>query len=320
MVMEVLVFNNYTHLAMTEYLAQSVNAFNEASQGVIKLIVNPTKGNFDISSSFAAINGIVRRRNPFGTGSIEQKNLKQIQNAGVKVPAGTPTLNWTKQEYTWTQQNPELAADTIGKQLSKGVLGDMLNTALLGGVAAFKNQPEALYTGSPDIAGLVNTAANFGDRSSAIKAWVMHSGFANQLINYALQNSYRLFTIESVNILKDPFGRTFIITDSPSLLEMQQKAASQYFALGLVEDGITVSKNDDFNSEIVVVNGGENIVYSYQAEWTYNLAIKGYAWDTDNGGKAPNNTALGTGINWLKVASSIKDTAGVVLQSAPAYA
>jgi len=38
-----------------------------------------------------------------------------------------------------------------------------------------------------------------------------------------------------------------------------------------------------------------------------------------NGGASPTDTAIGTGINWLKTASSIKDTAGVILQAYPNY-
>lgn len=317
--MDVKVFDTYTSLALTEYLAQDVDKFNEASKGTIKIEVQPTKGNFDIKASFASINGITRRRNAYSSDNIERKRLSQIQNVGVKVGVGTPTLEWTKQEYLWTQQSPELASTIIAEQLSKGVLGDMLNTGLLGLSAALKVQEDVFCESSPDIQGLVNAAAAFGDRASAIKAWAVHSGFSNQLINYALQNGYHLFSYETVNILKDPYGRTFIITDCPSLIEMQGKTAQKYFAVGLVENAIKISQNADFNSEIIPELGKENIGYNYQAEWSYNLTLKGYAWDIKNGGASPTDTAIGTGINWLKTASSIKDTAGVILQAHPEY-
>ena len=120
--MDVKVFDTYTSLALTEYLAQDVDKFNEASKGTIKIEVQPTKGNFDIKASFASINGITRRRNAYSSDNIERKRLSQIQNVGVKVGVGTPTLEWTKQEYLWTQQSPELASTIIAEQLSTGVL------------------------------------------------------------------------------------------------------------------------------------------------------------------------------------------------------
>ena len=65
----------------------------------------------------------------------------------------------------------------------------------------------------------------------------------------------------------------------------------------------------------VLTTGKENIQTTYQAEWSYNLGLRGYAWKTESGGAAPNDTALGTGTNWEKVVTSNKDTAGVLLKT-----
>ena len=62
--------------------------------------------------------------------------------------------------------------------------------------------------------------------------------------------------------------------------------------------------------------GKENIQRTYQAEWSYNLGLLGYSWNTAAGGSSPSDTALGTPSNWTKVATSNKDTAGVLLKSA----
>ena len=61
--------------------------------------------------------------------------------------------------------------------------------------------------------------------------------------------------------------------------------------------------------------GSENIKRTYQAEWSYNCGILGYAWDETAGGKSPTDTAIGTSTNWKKIATSNKDTAGVLLAS-----
>ena len=76
-----------------------------------------------------------------------------------------------------------------------------------------------------------------------------------------------------------------------------------------------VEPNNDFDAVTVDTTGKENIQTTYQAEWSYNLGLRGYAWKTESGGAAPNDTALGTGTNWEKVVTSNKDTAGVLLKT-----
>ena len=90
-------------------------------------------------------------------------------------------------------------------------------------------------------------------------------------------------------------------------------AGPKYVALGLVAGAAIVERNDDFMQNIETSNGGENIRRNYQAEWSYNLGLKGFTWDKANGGKAPNNAALALGTNWDKNVTSNKDLPGVVV-------
>ncbi len=310
------IFNTQTQIAMTEYIDQDVEKFNEASQGTIVLINNPTAGDFDIRASFKQISGLVRRRNAKGTGTVAAKRLEQLLNVAVKVAAGTPPIEYEKQQYLWIQQNPELAAAMIGEQLGKARIADMLNASTLSASAAIGGNAAAVEgDGTQDISfvGLNNGGAKFGDRSASIRAWVMHSGFATKLVNAALSNSSNLFTYDNVNVVRDPLGRVFVITDSPSL--MVPGATPTYKALGLVEDAIVVSDNADFNAVMIPGTGNENIKYTYQAEWTYNVGLKGYKWDMSAGGSSPTDAAIGTGTNWVQTATSIKDTAGVMVHA-----
>ena len=136
MAFDLQVFNKQTYLAMTEYMAQAVDKFNEASQGAIQLISKPFSGDFDIEASFKAIDGLVRRRNAYGSGTVAAKRLQQMLDVAVKVAAGTPPIRYEKQQYLWIMQNPELAALTIGEQLAKAKIADMLNAGILGGSSA----------------------------------------------------------------------------------------------------------------------------------------------------------------------------------------
>ncbi|WP_288061378.1 major capsid protein [Rodentibacter caecimuris] len=308
------VFNKQTQLALTETVDQDIDKFNKASGGTIVLQNAPVEGDFDIRASFKAVAGLVRRRNAYGQGTVEAKRLEQLLNVAVKVAAGTPPLEYEPQQYHWILKNPELAAITIGQQLAKARLADMLNTAVLGGVAAIGGNAKTVLddkTQSPTFRTLNKGAALFGDRSGSLKAWVMHSTTLHTLFENALTNTERLFNYDNINVVRDPFGRVFVVTDSPALVN----ADGSYNTLGLVENAILVGGNNDFNSVILPKVGGENIGATYQAEWTYNLGILGYKWDMTAGGKSPNDTALGTSTNWKKSATFDKDTAGVLVKT-----
>ena len=87
----------------------------------------------------------------------------------------------------------------------------------------------------------------------------------------ALTNAERLFTYDNVSVMRDPFGRLFVVTDSPALVDSTGAA--------------------------------------------YNLGILGYEWDMTAGGKSPDDTKLGASANWRKTATSLKDTAGVLVKT-----
>lgn len=310
MAFDLRIFNKQTYLAMTETIDQEINLFNAASGGVIELVNKPFEGNFSIEASFKAIAGLVRRRNAHGTGTVAAGRLEQILAVAVKVAAGTKPIEYERQQYEWIQQNPELAALTIGEQLAKARLADMLNAGIACAVTAIGKQADTKYTApsSVNFTDLVKGAAKFGDRSAAVRAWVMHSGAQTDLYVNALTNLERLFSYDSVTVQRDPAGRLLIQTDCADLVG----SAENYLILGLVDSGIVINGNDDFNAELVPTVGIENIKYTYQAEWSFGVAIKGYAWDTTKPA-SPTDAQLKTAANWLRTASSHKDTAGVLI-------
>ncbi|ADX04269.1 major capsid protein [Acinetobacter baumannii] len=311
------VFNKQTYVSMTETVSQDVNKFNEASQGTIVLLNEPFNGDFDLKASFKAIQGLVRRRNAYGSGTVASKRLEQMLDVAVKVAAGTPPIEYEVQQYHWILQNPELAALTIGEQLGKAKIADMLNAGILGTVSAISGNTVAVEgdgTADPSFRLLNRGAGRMGDRSGALRSWIVHSTTIHNLYDNALANTERLFHYDGVNVIRDPFGRVFVITDSPALVG-DNAGTTYYNSLGLVEEAIVIKDNKDFNAELVPTTGGENLKYTYQAEWTYGVGVKGYAWDMANGGKSPNDASIGTPTNWDLIASSIKDTAGVLVKS-----
>lgn len=315
------VFSEYAYSSMTEVLDQQVQLFNGASQGTIILRSQAHQGDFSDLALFAKVAGLVRRRNAYGAGAVAEKTLQQLIDTSVKVAAGTPPVNISPSQFKWIQQNPEVAGATIGKQLAEDTLGDMLNTAVLAAVAALGNvaavKKDITATGKASIADLVATAGLFGDRAAAIRAWVLHSKPLFDIYATAIANAQRLFVFGNVQVSQDGFGRIFVVTDSPSLVKVDGGGVgvNWYYSLGLVQGAILCDQNGDFTDNTIATNGDENIKRTYQAEWSYNIGLKGFAWDKTNGGKSPNDAALGTATNWDQYATYDKDLAGVMLVS-----
>lgn len=309
------VFNDQVYTTMTEVVDQQVEKFNAASGGALVLRPSRNQGDFNIMASFKAISGLVRRRNAYGTGVVASVALEHLRNASVKVAAGTPPIQFEPQQYLWIQQNPELAALTIGEQLAVAQMQDMLNTTISAAVAAMVGNAAINFdgtAGNATLQSLNKTSAKFGDRSMSLRSWVLHSKAMHDIYDQALTNTEQLYTYDTINVIRDAFGRVFVVTDSPALV-FDNAGTDNYRTLGLVESAAMCEPNGDFNSVLETETGQENIQRVYQAEWTYNVGLKGYSWDTAVGGASPTNVAIATSANWGKTASFDKDTAGVLL-------
>jgi hypothetical protein len=314
------VFSEYTYESLTEVLSQQVELFNAASAGTMALRSAAHQGDFSDRAFWASVDGLVRRRNAYGSGAVASKTLEHLVDTLVKVAAGTPPVELPPSQFTWIQRNPEEGGAVYGQQLAKATLADMLNTAILAYTAALNGEADVNYdytavgAGTPTLAALLNGSAKFGDRSDAIRAWLMHSKSMFDIFGTALANTEGLFTFGTVNVRQDGFGRPFIVTDSSSLIDTAPNP-DNYFIAGLVPGAIAVDMNGDFDQNVETSNGDENIQRSIQSEWTYNLGVKGYAWDKTSGGKSPNDAALATAANWDRFATSHKDTAGVLIRA-----
>lgn len=317
-------FSQQVELATTEVLAQQVNLFNAATRGGIVLRNGANSGDYTTYAKYGLLAGLVRRRNAYADGAVSPIEPARIAEGSVKVAGGTPPVKINPGLWDWIQRpqdipgsditGAEAAGTFIGQQLAIAALQDRLDVAISALVAAALNVGTTLYKdigANPlTLNALAQGAALMGDRSNQIVCWVMHSASYFDLIDAALTNTAKLFEFGTVNIVSDGLGRPIIVTDSADL-----KNGSDYYALGLVAGGIVIEDNGAIKANVESTNGYENIRRTYQAEWDWNLALKGYAWDQSNGGPSPDDSALAVGTNWDQVATSVKDTAGVVVIS-----
>lgn len=314
------VYSEYAYASMTEVLRQKVDLFNAATGGAITLRAGAHQGDYSDTAFFAKISGLVRRRNAYGSGAVSEKTMRHLIDTMVKVAAGTPPVRLDPGQFKWIQQNPEVAGVALGQQLAVDTMADMLNVGLGASYAALSQVAAVNYDASanttPDdtlsFGNLNNGQAKFGDQSSSITAWVMHSKPMFDLYGKNLANASQLFNFGTVNVVRDPFGKLLVMTDCGNLVITG--TPNKYAVIGLVPGAVMIDQNNDFTANEDAKNGDENIIRTYQAEWSYNVGVRGFAWDKTNGGKSPNDAALLTATNWDRYATSEKDLAGVVVK------
>lgn len=316
------VYSEYAYSSMTEVLRQQIDLFNAASGGAIQLRAAAHQGDYSDVAFFAKVAGLVRRRNAYGSGAVAEKTMKHLVDTMVKVAAGTPPVRLDPGQFRWIQNNPEVAGVALGQQLAVDTLADMLNTGLgafyAAHVAQASNVKDVTAVAAPgDLLSFLNMSSAtglLGDQAGgSIAAWVTHSKPMFDLYNNVLTNAERLFTYGVVNVIRDPFGKLLIMTDSPQLVTTG--SPNVYHNLGIKPGGLIVDQNNDFDANEETKNGDENIMRTYQAEWSYNVGVMGFAWDKANGGHSPTDSALFTSTNWDKYATSNKDLGGVVLET-----
>lgn len=308
------VFNEYVMPATIETLAQMVQKFNQASNGAIRLTTEGFTGDFLQESFWASVHSAQRRVDRYASnGAASPTDLSQLQHNSVKVAGGFGPIRFEPSQLTWLNKPTAEGIEVISRNLSEAMMKDMLNSAIAALVAAIEAQTTATTADSGSSALTYNTInsshAKFGDASSLIVANVMDGAMYHQLIGQNLTNSANLFQAPGINVV-DILGKAVIVTDAPALRETGSGADVK--VLGLVSDAAIVHDAGDLVSNIETTNGKLRIETTMQVDYSFGLGLKGYAWDTANGGKTPTDAEIATGSNWDKVATSIKHTAGVL--------
>lgn len=314
------VFNEYVMPATIETLDQLVDKFNSASAGAIRLTTQGFDGDFFQSSFFASLHSAQRRVDRYGTNSaVSTTDLTQHKGVSVKVAGGFGPILFEPSQLTWLQKPTAEGIAVISQNFAEIILKDQLNTAILALVAAISNHSNATYNAATAVSpaqgvgprALNKAHAKFGDHSGTIVAEVMTGSVFHKFVDQALVNSNRLFQANNVQVV-DILGRPYIVTDAPGLYEDRSPGNDYEKILGLTDSAAVVSDGGDVITNVMTTNGKERIETTFQADYSFELGLKGYAWDMTNGGKSPTDAELGTGSNWDIVTTSIKHTAGVI--------
>jgi hypothetical protein len=275
-------------------------------------------GSFTEETFWRRLN-VVRRRDAFSVAPIAQASPSMDKLRSVRVAGGTKEVIFYDSAMDWIGRPPAEQGAAFGKQLATDMFNDMLSVGLTAHVAAISAKATNYLdvTGSAteytaSLKNLLSAAALFGDQNAKVNCWVMNSKCAFDILGQNLTNANNLFSYGSVNVARDPQGRPIVITDHPSLVTVG--TPNKYFIAGLVPGAILIEDNRNYRENLVQRNGKEQIETSWQAEWDFNLSLKGHQWDATAGGASPSTAALGTATNWVFKMTDFKDAGGVLLR------
>lgn len=308
------IFQDESYSSFRETLSYNFRLFNEATRGGLVLTDGMIAGDFSKEAYFNRLSGLIRDRDITSTAGVSAIDFSMAETAKVKFAKGTPPVNIPPHFWEWIGQSPEAAASWYGAQLAEDALADVLGSAVASLVAALTTVgATVVHDGTaavPSLSGLVTTRALWGDRNAQLACWLMHSKSMFDIWGAALTNANDLFNFGNVKVIEDGFGTPFIVSDLSQLTYVS--TGTKYHILGLQPGAVVVEGPNDFLQNVQTTNGTENIGKTIQSQWTWNMGLKGFAYDYANGGRNPVAATLATGTNWDKKATSVKDVGAIM--------
>jgi len=307
------VYDHQIRLRTIELLTQNLNLFNASSGGTIVLSDSAWEGNYTRESFYNSIAGAQRRVNRYNDNSYQSAtSLTEAEKVAVKVAGGFGPVLFEPGQLTWLQSNPAEAINVIAQGFADALLSDQLNTVISCGVAALSH----LVAATNDVSatsGVTQQVLNkghalFGDASQMLMADVMTGQAYHNLIDKSLANGEQLFQSGNVTVVSI-LGKRIVVTDAPALYESGSPNKTK--VLSLTSNALIVDNASDIITNMQTTNGKRRIETTWQADYTFGVGVKGYAWDIHNGGKSPDDDTLQTGSNWDLV-HPLKRSAGII--------
>lgn len=335
------------HTAMIEQLWYNINLFNGAVNGAIVLSTRRQRrmaGGVEQWDFFRRPTGLVTQRDPVGNRQLDLKAIVNGMANAIRIAWTTEAFDFSKNVWNWIGRDASLAGVVFGRAMADEILQAYLLRAFTIIKATVGSNDSTLIdvtqeptsaTNTVNLTNMLYTADAFGDASSLLRAWIMPSAAKTELLVDNVKNSTQLFTIGTVNISRDVEGRTFITSDDPSLRDyvtVGGGSAMAYWCFGLVANAIVIEDLDDWDEIYDAKGGYENILRTYNANWSSRIAVLGYKFDetqltdsNDENGKfaSASLAALNAPENWSMIVQSHKHAAGVALHALanrPAYA
>lgn len=311
-----------------ETIYQNVQAFNEASRGALAMRVEELVGHYEQEAMWNDVSNISRRDSSADSSTtVSSTKLTQDEFVGVKLDRrnGPYEVNLDAFRKIGEEPSPTFSR-IIGVQTAEAVPQEQLDRAL----AALEAELDATSALEHDRTGgtlrtqdLVDGLSKRGDAAGEVLIWVMHSKPFYDLLKDQVTSgnsifSSEIFASEIFEGTPASVNRPILVTDSSSLKETDgvSSGTDKYSTLGLTREAAEIVMSEP---PVAVLNGpetgSENLYLEWQAEYSYNLRLRGLKWDTTNGGKNPTDSAVATATNWDDVVADDKGKPGVIVTS-----
>lgn len=312
--------------AFVETLQQNVDAFNGMSEGCLEFRARELKGQYEYEAFMDEVSS-VQRRDPSADSSSTLTSVKLTQDEFISVK-----LHRVNGPYEWNISAAKLAgfdaerfSITVGEQAAVAVPKEMLNITLaaleakLDGVAALEHAATTRVIHTND---LIDGLAKFGDAAGRIKLWVMHSKVWFDLLKHQVNMTATVFGTDPFgNIIYNgspaTLGRRVLVTDSASLIDYAALSTDMpvYSTLGLTARAAVVEMTEaPFAVVEGPITGSANLFLRYQAEYGYNLQLKGCAYNTGAGAN-PTDANVANASNWTTKVADNKLLPGVIIRT-----
>jgi hypothetical protein len=314
--------NEMFYSGVIEAISQNVNIFNESSNGSIIMGSDRKLGDYFYESFFDQNSAVSRRDNTSVSAAdavaLTMDNMIDVKCLGKFLQDAA--LDAIKKALNRGSSVKELNF-IMGKQYAMQKMKYMVNFALAGVQAGITGQSTNVYdntsssTTSLTHSALVKGMSKMGDKAQDIKAWVMHSKAYYDLVGNAITDKITNVADRAIyGATPGTLGRPVIIVDDDSLVD-DSASTTYYYTLGLVQGGVRVIESEEENVVSKIVTGNEQLLHRLQAEFAFNLGLKGLKWNVSAGKANPTAATVGTTTNWELAVTSHKHIAGVAIKT-----
>lgn len=313
---DIKIYNDEFQSGYFEKSSQFYDVFNAGSQNAIRIGSGSNMGDYKKEAFFKFPSSVVTRQDLTSTSAGTATKSTQDEFISVKMHRRFQHEMAAKAIHAMGMDEREMSY-YLGAMLGDAMALKNANNAIAAAEAALEGSANLIYnysgTGTITDTAIWGGLAKMGDAASRVKVFVMHSKPYNDLMKQRLADKITNVA-DGVTIYGGTpltAGRPVIVIDDSALWDLNGSGTDTYNTLGLVENAVMVEENDDRNQILRLVDGFEQLVYRFQGEDSFTVGVKGFKWDTVNGGQNPTEAAMSTSTNWDAVATSDKDKCGI---------
>jgi len=300
-------YNSEFYGAWLTGLAQSVDAFNEASNMAISLGSEDYIGSFYKDAGYDRVENLITRRNVEANGVIADSSMDLAEIIGVDLANKIGPVTETEEAFKRRGRTVNEMAQVLGQQASQDFLKralDQIVAALIGttsvGTALTHSALAAAKTNQKH---LLSGMRMFGDKGREVTAYLMNSEAFYDLTEDKIDN-YTIDTVAGVQIVNGPIagalGKPIIVVDVQALKFDAGAGDKKNRIFALMTGSASALQRGDVRISVSEVTDRENLSVRFRGEYNYLVKMLGYAWNTASGIN-PTDAALATPANWLRV-------------------